>query len=104
MGKRHLTNIYLTGDEPLADTSLRGDSWLLSAISSYKERPVLAFMDDEGGSVPDLGRFFSQILPKTDGTFDLELGVALPDWLPDMNSSQEYMLEVRSNEGTTRNV
>lgn len=101
MASRRICNVLLARDEPLPGPSLHEHSWLLSAVSTYKDDEVFAFMQ-ESESPANTGQAFSTILPKEDGTFDLEIGVALPDWLPDMNKSQEYTLNVLDTDGATR--
>lgn len=103
MGSRRIVNVRLTRDEPLHQTSLHDESWLLSAFSSYKDSEVFAFQEDPDAA-SDRRQAFSKLAPKDDGSFDLELAVALPDWLPDMGKSQEYTLDVLETEGTVRRL
>ncbi|WP_437999674.1 hypothetical protein WMF26_06905 [Sorangium sp. So ce185] len=97
---RALANVLLTQDPPRDDATINERSWLLSSISTFADHQVLAFFEDGDSSASNLGSHFSRVSPKSDGTFDLELGAVLPDWLPNIEDDRaEYTLEVRAGDG-----
>lgn len=69
-------------------------SILLSGISSYKDYEVFAFGTPGMRKLPSLGRIFSQVEPKDDDTYILELGAILPDLLPNINDELDYTVDV----------
>lgn len=78
-------------NESLLDAS---KSWLLSGVSSYNDYKIYGFGAAGMKKGDDLGRLFDHLLPRTDGTFELELGVTLPDLLPNLNGHLDYSVEV----------
>lgn len=97
---RTLANVLLTQDAPKDVATIEQKSWLLSAVSTFADHQVLAFFEDGDGSISNLGNHFSRVHPKPDGTFDLELGVVLPDWLPNIEDDcPEYCLDVGAGDG-----
>lgn len=69
-------------------------TWLLSGLSTYKDYSIFGFLAPIHRKAPELGKIFNNINPKKDGNFDLELGVMLPDLLPNLNGKLDYSVEV----------
>lgn len=85
--------------EVIVDSS---KSWLLSSISSYQDYHIFGFGVPGMRKGEDLGRIFDFLKPDKDGEFTLELGVTLPDLLPDLVGQQDYILEVALAEDDRR--
>lgn len=102
---RTLANVLLAQDAPRDFATIAQKSWLLSAVSTFADHQVLAFFEDGDGGLSNLGKHFSRVHPKPDGTFDLELGAALPDWLPNIEDDcPEYALDVGAGDGKTYEI
>ena len=84
--------LYLPKVDPTA--LLDKKSWLLTAASRLKDHDVYAFAAPSMSKNPNLGRVFSDILPRTGNEFTLELGVTLPDLFPNIGDSPDFQVEV----------
>jgi len=76
------------------ESVLQQDSWLLGGGTIHRELDILAFAVPGGRKDASLGRLFSGLTPRSDGIFDLELAVALPDLLPNSSEGSEFHFEV----------
>lgn len=109
MGKpttmRSLVNVLLDREDPPTTPTLVNESWLLSSISTFQDFQILVFMEDASEQHRNTAHsYFSRVVPKDDGSFELELGVALPDWFPNFTNEQESVVEVRSDDGKTNRI
>jgi len=75
---------------------LQARSWLLSSISSYPDHQGFIFLHPEQIKDPSL-TLFKNIVPQDGGLFQLELGVGLPDLLPNVDGQPEFVLSISHN-------
>lgn len=93
--KACLLYIKLVYPDAPSETCLdAGKTWLLAGISSYKDFELYAFGVPSLSKSPELGRIFSHLGPNTDNTFEVEMGVVLPDLLPNLNDKIDYWVDV----------
>ena len=88
----------ITADVPPAP-GLGADSWLLAGAATFYDLKGYMFLADGLRRGPDLGPLFANVPPDPDGGYTLELGVCLPDMLPNLGPAPEYTLDIRSTPG-----
>lgn len=76
------------------ETALEGKSWLLVSATKIKDLEIYGFADPSKMKAPNLGRVFSDILPRNGNEFTLELGVLLPDLFPNMDGKPDFIADV----------
>lgn len=79
-------------------------SLLLSSILTCNASNALLFLHPAMKKDPSLGRLFSRIEPDTNSEFTLEVGVELPDLLPNLNGRTDYWVDVKLDESRTRTL
>src|SRR5262245_41731587 len=83
----------VTPDLP-AEPGLKDDSWMACGVASFLDMEYYCFTPSESKRGPDIGVPCDNVPPREDGTFDLELGVVLPDLLPALDGKYEYAVDV----------
>lgn len=91
-------HVDLVAPTPTPEPATEGYSWLLNAVVVTVDRIVIAFGGKGTRKHESLGRLFSSLVRRDDGTFRVELGAVLADRLPRLNLAEEYMLDVGLNE------
>ncbi len=89
-------------DVPARDESQPG-GFFETSVSTHKDLVGYAFLDEHLKKDPSLGRLFPGIEPLDNGFFRLELGVALPDWIPNLGEAREYQMDV-GREGSSKTI
>ncbi len=83
----------VTTDAP-GEPLLKDHSWILSTASSYYDLRGYFFLAPNHKKAPSLGTHFENVLPKDGSQFQLELGVNLPDLLPNLDGQPEFSVSV----------
>ena len=91
--------IRLLTPEPLKETNLQGSSWLMRTFWRFPDQRILGFFDPSFQKDHSMDRLFSSLESNPNGQFKLELGVILPDLLPNLDGQQEYGLDVAKEDG-----
>lgn len=73
---------------------LEGASWLACGISTFVEMVLYCFTPSNSNRGPSISEPCDNVPPRADGTFDLEIGVVLPDLLPALDGKNEYAIDV----------
>ena len=92
----------VTADVP-GEPLLEDHSWMLSTASSYFDLRGYFFLAPHLRKDASLGTLFENVLPKDGSHFQLELGVILPDLLPNLEGKPEFTLLI-DNEGNMREL
>ncbi len=83
----------ITPDTPQG-FGLEKESWLACGLSSFVDMELYCFTPPNSNRGPDLGVPCENVPLRADGTFDLEIGVVLPDLLPALDGKYEYAIDV----------
>ena len=67
---------------------------MISGVSSHYDLKCYIFMAPGLTKDPSLGTLFEHVHPQDDGSFELEIGVNLPDLFPNLEGKPEYILDV----------
>src|SRR5205085_2225902 len=73
---------------------LERESWLGCGISTFVDMELFCFTPPDSTRGPSIGEPFQDVPSRGDGTFDLEIGVVLPDLLPALDNKYEYGIDV----------
>lgn len=83
----------VTADVP-GEPTLTNNSTILSGVSSYYDLRGYFFLAPNLKKDSSLGTLFEKVLPKDGLTFQLELGVVLPDLFPNLDGQPEFTLSI----------
>lgn len=89
-----ITRIELFTPDVPGEPLLKDRSWLISGVSSHYDLQGYAFLAPHLKKDASLGTLFEKVLPKDGSYFQLELGVILPDLLPNLDGQSEFSLAV----------
>ncbi len=73
---------------------MEGDSWLACGLSTFVEMELYCFTPPDSKRGEGIGEPFQNVPRRDDGTFDVEIGVELPDLLPALDGKYEYAIDV----------
>jgi hypothetical protein len=73
---------------------LEGTSWLACGISTFAEMVLYCFTPSTSYRDSSISDPCDNVPARADGTFDLEIGVVLPDLFPALDGKNEYAVDV----------
>lgn len=104
MSHLNLLTIRLAEQDTPADTTLRAGSWLLTSLTRIREDVVLVVAADELKKDASLGHLFTDLSPRPEGSFQIELGLILPGWLPSPPHVQDWTVSVDIGLGASESL
>ncbi len=99
-----ISKIRLSYPEQVDQKDFVNESWLLSRVTWHANLEVYAFFTPGLRKDESLGRVFSDLERKSDESFELEVAIELPAYLPNLSGKLQYVLPVQDEEGATQQV
>lgn len=98
MAKFNYVSIHLTGDESTPDPAALEHSFLGRGAMKCEMNRYIGELAPDVIRDPSLGNLWSDIPPKDDGSYLVEVGTELPFFLPTLGTKSEYVLRADGTE------
>src|ERR1019366_4387122 len=86
--------IQLITPETPQGFGLEKESWLACGISTFVDMELFCFTPPNSNRDASIGELFGNVPLRADASFDVEIGVVLPDLLPALDGKYEYAIDV----------